>query len=170
MNELCKVGFLTQPHTSAGRIPTSMALKLYVDSLMIPSDLTQNTKSYISSLFAPASVRQQNLPANAAQILSNLTGYCAFAYYKVDKDIYAKDIEILPLSPKSAVLLFVTSDGRTSSRICNLKSFVTSEFLQKISSIISGKLKRKPLSFFNKANLVTKIAELAKATGSTVYI
>ena len=153
MNELCSLGLLTQPHTSAGRIPTSLGYKLYVDSLMQPSILLESTKNYIGASLAPVTAQQQNLPALAADALSSLTGFCAFSYYKIDDGVIAKDIEVLPLSKKSIVLLLVTSDGRAISRICNLKTPLSEELLVKLSNIISQKLKRKPLASFTKATL-----------------
>ena len=49
MSELCGLGLLEQPHTSAGRIPTSNGFKVYVDSLMRPKQITASAKNFIDS-------------------------------------------------------------------------------------------------------------------------
>ena len=159
MNELCALGLLCQPHTSAGRIPTNLGYKLYVNSLMEPAAVLDSTKNYIATFLSPATAQQQNLPSLAADALSSLTGFCAFSYFKTEKDAFAKDIEILPLSKRSVVLLLVTSDGHAISRICNLKSALSEGLLLKFNEIIDKALKKKKLNTFNRAALQNIVTE-----------
>jgi len=52
MSELCELGFLEQPHISAGRVPTANAYKLYVNSLINSAEIHDSTKGYIDSLLS----------------------------------------------------------------------------------------------------------------------
>ncbi|MBP3706167.1 MAG: heat-inducible transcription repressor HrcA [Clostridia bacterium] len=148
MNELCAWGFLAQPHTSAGRIPTSSAYRFYVDSLMKPIELGNTTKSYIDSKVLSVSGESQNIPKVVAGYLSDIVGYPAICSYIVGDDVILRQIELLPFSKRSAVLLIVTSDGRTLSRVCHFKSIIKAEILDGFLNFAKQRLSGKSLSEF----------------------
>lgn len=153
MNELCNLGFLSQPHTSAGRIPTSNGYRLYVDTLMQPQILGEHVKSFIDSKLLSVTGASQNIPKAVSEKLSELTGYPAICSYIVGEDVTLRQIELLPVGRRSAVLLLVTSDGRTLSRVCHIKTELTSQLIESFKSFAKEKLRRKSISEFNPASL-----------------
>ena len=153
MNELCALGFLTQPHTSAGRIPTSNGYKLYVDSLMQPELLEDFAKSFIDSKLLSVTGASQNIPKAVAEQLSEITGYPAVCSYIVGEDVILRQIELLPVGRRSAVLLLVTSDGRTLSRVCHLKTELTTRLIEEFKAFAKEKLRRRSLLEFSPAAL-----------------
>lgn len=153
MNELCALGFLTQPHTSAGRIPTSNGYRIYVDTLMQPQILGDTAKNFIDSRLTSVIGASQDIPKAVAEQLSELTGYPAVCSYIVGKDVTLRQIELLPVGRRSVVLLLVTSDGRTLSRVCHIKTELTNSLIETFKVFAKSDLRRKSLTEFVPATL-----------------
>ena len=158
MNELCTLGLLSQPHTSAGRVPTSLGYKLYIDSLLNEGLLPSHTKEYINALLSPTGSELQSIPITAAKALGELTGYPAISCFIVKPDVFLKQVQLLPVSRKTAILLTVFSDGRTASRVCHLSEGVSGDISESFLSLAREKLLKKPLICFDRANLQSIIA------------
>ena len=158
MNELCALGLLSQPHTSAGRIPTSSGYKLYVDDLLNVGLLPNGTKDYINTLLSSSGNEAQNIPIIAAKALSELTGYPAISCYIVEPSVFLKQVQLLPVSRKTAILLTVFSDGRTASRVCHISEGITKDISDDFIKLVKEKFLRKPLSELDRAMLQSVIA------------
>ena len=74
MAELSLLGYLDQPHTSAGRIPTAKAFRLYIDELMPHRGLTDDRRDHITHRLEQAAGDPERLLSEAAQMLSETTG------------------------------------------------------------------------------------------------
>lgn len=153
MNELCALGFLHQPHTSAGRVPTESGYRLYVDSLMKPAVLGESTKQFIDSRLTVSDCDPRTLPKFAAEVLCELTGLPAISCYPVDSRVYLKSAQLLPTGKGAAVLLIITSDGRTLSRACRIPAGYSRELASEFEKIFSSRLRRRPLNQFTRADL-----------------
>ncbi len=153
MSDLCSLGLLAQPHTSAGRVPTSLGYNLYVTSLMTPESLGDTTKDYINLHLGTVGCDPQSIPKLAADTLSELTGLPAISSFSVGSDVYLKHTELLPVSRKSGILLLVTSDGRTLSRMVRFPEGIDNTLKERFYDTVSSRLKYKPLSEFGKASL-----------------
>lgn len=158
MNALCGLGFLSQPHTSAGRTPTSMAYKLYVSSLMHPQSLQQQTKEFINSVLKEAGCDTEMIAKSAATVLHKLTGYPVVTYNSVSDDVFVKQVKILPVSRKTVVLLLILSDGRTKNSICQIHSGLDAETTTEFIRIVNSSVKGKRLSELTRAYLQSIIA------------
>ncbi len=160
MNELCSLGYLTQPHTSAGRVPTSSAYKLYIDSLMQPSELNDAQKHYIDRFFVANGMSFEAILQAAADLVNELTGFPTFACFSADDDLSFKQIRLINTGRNTAALLTVTSDGRTLSSMCRLTEKPTEENIASFEKIVKEKLLRKQLSQFSKASLQNLVMAL----------
>lgn len=158
MSELCELGFLQQPHISAGRVPTANAYRLYVNSLMDSAEITDSTKEYIDSLLLQSVLGPEQLNAKAAEILSLLTGLTAFSYTAVDTEVTLKRIEIVKISRHSLMLFMITSDGRTRNSICRIDTPFSDDLQSKLQNVFKNRIYRKPLYELNKAYLQNVIA------------
>lgn len=158
MSELCELGFLEQPHISAGRVPTANAYRIYVNSLIDSAEINDSTKEYIDSLLSQSVLSPEQLNNKAAEILSRLTGLTAFSYTAVDTEVTLKQIEIVKISRHTLMLFVITSDGRTRNRICRIDTPFTDEVREKLLDIFKSRLYRKPLYELNKAYLQNIIA------------
>lgn len=158
MSELCELGFLQQPHISAGRVPTANAYRLYVNSLMDSAEINETTKEYIDSLLSQSVLAPEQLNAKAAEILSRLTGLTAFSYTAVDDQVTLKRIEIVKISRHTLMLFMITSDGRTRNNICRISAPFGAETQEKLFNVFKNRIYRKPLQELNKAYLQNVIA------------
>lgn len=136
MSELCDLGLLRQPHTSAGRVPTVGGFRFYVNSLMSETDLDENTKKIIDNSLNDIHCEPEQIPSAAATILSHLTGLPAISCIISDRIPLIKKIELLPVSRLTVMLLIITDDGRTRSRLFRQSSdftIVTKRLFEDIS-------------------------------------
>ena len=140
MSELCDMGLLAQPHTSAGRIPTSSGFKLYVNSLMTPEKLSDGMKRQIDSSLDGLHCAPEKIPEAAGKLLSDLTGLPAVVCFETDGSPKIKSAELFPVSRGSVMLLIVTADGRTRHTVLRLGTECTKSFLEKSRDIISRRI------------------------------
>lgn len=159
MSELCELGFLQQPHTSAGRIPTSNGYRLYVDSLMQQHPPTKEIAEFIDSGLGDIHCEPESIPVAAAQVLSQLTGLPAIACLITENPPKIKRIELLHISRFSVMLLIVTDDGRTRNRVFRQSSDFTEEFKSRFFEIIERRVKGKRINELTKAYMQSVIAE-----------
>ena len=123
MSELCELGFLEQPHTSAGRVPTSNAYRLYVEK--IPSSdifLEQSKRALIDRLFSSISSDPEYIPAGICRIVSRLTGLPAISATVSGSECFLKSVRLLPLGRHTAMLVVFASNGRSKSRLCRVSA------------------------------------------------
>lgn len=158
MNALCNLGFLSQPHTSAGRVPTSSAYKIYINSLMQQSDLNLTAKNYINNLLSDVGCDTEIIPKSAASALTALTGYPAIFTCIVDENTFIRQVKLLPVSKKTAVLLVVFSDGKTKNSICHIPLGLTADLTLEFTKIVNKSVKNKKLLDLNKPYLQSIIA------------
>lgn len=159
MSELCELGFLHQPHTSAGRIPTSSGYRLYVNSLMNKPPLSKETEALIDNEFSEIHSEPESIPAAAAQILSRITGLPAISCLMTERPARIKRIELLPIGRFSVMLLIITDDGRTRNRIFRQGKNFTKQIENEFYDIVSRKIKGKPISELTKPYIQGVIAE-----------
>lgn len=159
MSELCELGLLHQPHTSAGRIPTEGGLRLYVNSLMhknIPSD---SDMQFINRELESLHCEPEGIPAAAAQILTKLTGLPAFSCLITVNPPRIKRIELLPISRSSAMLLLITEDGRTRNQIFRTGRNFTADAEKCFRKLTENRITGKKVSELTKAYMQSVIAE-----------
>lgn len=153
MNELCSLGFLHQPHTSAGRVPTESGYRFYVDTLMKPVGIGEATRRFIDSRLTVSDCDPRTLPKLAGDILCELTGLPSIVCYPADTRVFLKSAQLLPTGKRAAVLLIITSDGRTLSRACRIPAGYSQQLSAEFERIFNSRLKRQPLNQFTMADL-----------------
>lgn len=129
MSDLEQLGFITSPHTSAGRIPTQKGYRLFVDSLLTVKPLENNAVQQLKEgLNSPS---QTALINNAADMLSQLTQFAGVVLTPKRKRIAFKHLEFLALSEKKLLVIIVTQDGNVQNRvIVTEKPYSTAELTQ----------------------------------------
>jgi heat-inducible transcriptional repressor len=115
MSDLEQLGFITSPHTSAGRIPTQKGYRLFVDSLLTVKPLENNAFQQLKDgLNSP---NQSALINNAADMLSQLTQFAGVVLTPKRNRVAFKHIEFLALTDKKLLVIIVTQDGNVQNRI-----------------------------------------------------
>ncbi|QWT46097.1 heat-inducible transcriptional repressor HrcA [Azospira inquinata] len=115
MADLEDMGFITSPHTSAGRIPTPRGYRVFVDSLLTVQPLAERQILAIEGHLHPA--QPQQLINSASQLLSGLTNFAGVVMAPQRPSPQIRQIEFLGLSEKRTLLIIVTTDGDVQNRI-----------------------------------------------------
>lgn len=158
MSELCELGFLKQPHTSAGRVPTSQGLRLYVNSLMSANSISPDKAELIDKALNEINCEVESIPAAAAKLLSELTGLPAIACLITERHPRIKRVELLNIGRSSVMLLLITDDGRTRSRVFRHGN-LSAQVLDCFEDLAERRIKGKTVGELNKAYMQTVIAE-----------
>ena len=151
MSELCDLGLLTQPHTSAGRIPTSRGFKLYVDTLMRHDKISESDKAFIDRGLKNLHTAPEKIPQTAGELLSELTGLPTVTCFKAEQAPKVKRAELVRISRSSVLLWLLTADGRARSRIFRTGLPYTPELDLKFSELTEKKVKGKPVNELTRA-------------------
>jgi heat-inducible transcriptional repressor len=115
MSDLEELGFITSPHTSAGRIPTPRGYRLFVDSLLTMRPLERAEISEMQGAIQPD--QPQRLINQASQLLSQLTHFAGVVVAPHRQQPRIRQIEFINLSEKRILLIIVTEDGDVQNRI-----------------------------------------------------
>lgn len=122
MAELSEMGYLEQPHTSAGRIPSDRGLRYYADKLLKIYSPSQSEMLRMSSAIDHFEGDAELILNETGEILSELTGSLVLATTPFLPDAVINNIQLLPMGKRSALVVFSTSAGIFKSRIAKLQS------------------------------------------------
>lgn len=164
MSELCELGLLCQPHTSAGRQPTSIGYSFYFEKLMNRREVPYDLQLIIDKMLSDAAKDPENLAAVAGQLLSELTSLPTLMATVTKEETVVKRINILPMGRRTVLLLLITSDGQAISRICrsafNLAPDALVHFEKLLSYYVIGTELNKFTNVFLQA-LVSRTGDLS---------
>jgi heat-inducible transcriptional repressor len=138
MQELEERGFLTHPHTSAGRIPTETGLRLFVDGIMQASAPDPRERAEIERQI----VRDQPIEdalAAASAALSGLS-HAAGVVLAPKQELRLKQLNFVPLSAHQALAVLVGSDGSVENRIVALDGAASAAALNEVSNFVNARL------------------------------
>lgn len=123
MADLEEKGYLVQPHTSAGRIPTAQAMRYYVDSILNVRELDDDERKQIEERYAGTNAGLDSLLRRTSTILSAISHYAGIVAAPRAAQIAFKHIEFIPLSRTRLLGIFVAQSGMVQNRIieCNLE-------------------------------------------------
>lgn len=158
MSELGEMGYLRQPHTSAGRVPTNAAYRLYVKSLMEHKDVPPSVRGAIDSMLSEAARDPEKTAPLAGEMLSELTGLPSLMTTVRGDEAKINRIEILPMGRRTLLIALITSEG-ASSRICRSGSDLTPSAVERFQNIASSKLVGLELSDLTPALLQSLSAD-----------
>ena len=121
MSDLEQLGLIYAPHTSAGRLPTELGLRFFVDALMQVGDLTENDRRSIEAqVAAPArQIGGGRADRGARRLLSGLTR-SAGVVLTAKANVRLKHIEFVRLEPERALVVLVAEDGQVENRVLNV--------------------------------------------------
>lgn len=146
MSFLCEAGLLSQPHTSAGRLPTSEGYRLYVNSLMKEDEIDQPTKQMIDDTLNGAAAEADDLTQVASKLLSKITGLPAIASVSPVDNAVVEKIQIIPLGNNVFMMALLTSDGRIETRVCKTQEQPDQRIIELFYSVTGKHIINKPIS------------------------
>ncbi|MBA1337150.1 MAG: Heat-inducible transcription repressor HrcA [Firmicutes bacterium] len=137
MSDLEEMGFLEQPHTSAGRIPSERAYRLYVDRLMKIKKLTEEEQTAIMAELGNRADEIENIIRKTVKILSHLTRYTSLAMSSQLDDCRLRHIHFVPIDSNSLVAVIVTDSGIVKNTIIKTADTVTPDYLESLTKVVN---------------------------------
>lgn len=121
MADLEERGFLRQPHTSAGRLPTETGLRFFVDRLMRARELTDAEKAEIVARYRLTDVELQSLMREISRLLSDVSQQCALVLVPRSELSVLKRIDFVPLDAGRLLAVLVMSSGLVQNRLLKVR-------------------------------------------------
>lgn len=139
MADLENSGLIYSPYTSAGRIPTEMGLRLFVDGMLEVGNLTQKERNDIKIQCKNTGENLENILVKASGMLSGLS-QCASVVKAPKKDTPLKHIEFVQIAPGRALVVMVSEGDDVENRIIDLPTGITPSALIQAANYINSKL------------------------------
>lgn len=142
MADLEEMGYLSQPHTSAGRIPSQSGYRFYVNYLMNQTELTGQEEEYISRLFLQLEKMREidQIIQHTAKILSQLTNYTSMVLGPQFASSTFKQLRLIPLAENRALAVLITDNGFIKNNLIDLPQALNEEELRRIVSCLNEQL------------------------------
>jgi heat-inducible transcriptional repressor len=147
MSDLEHLGLVYAPHTSAGRLPTELGLRFFVDALMEIGNLSDEDRR---SIEAQAAAGGQTKPletvlSEASALLSGLTRSAGIVLTH-KSEARLKHIEFVRLEPERALVVLVAEDGQVENRVLDLPAGLPSSALTEASNFLNARIRGKTLA------------------------
>ncbi len=137
MADLEELGYLEQPHTSAGRVPSDKAYRLYVDQMMQKAALTDEEIKLIREHMTVKLDEVESVMKHTAQALSAVTHYTAMVMPPMLSANRLRHIQLVPLREGRAIVVVVTTAGFARDAIIRVPVDISSDELERISRTLT---------------------------------
>jgi heat-inducible transcriptional repressor len=148
------MGYLQQPHVSAGRIPTDLGYRYYVDNL-IDIELDPNEETFIHNLYVAVNKELEDLLQETSALLSELTKYISIVSVPFLNKSLFKHLDLVPLSSHTILLVLITNSGSVEKTVLEFKEEIKERLLSKAERILNQKLKNLNLEEIEKKRQLT---------------
>ncbi len=146
MSDLELLGYLEQPHTSAGRIPSAQAYRFYVDALIEPGTLTDNDMALIDGWYNERRRNIDDIFQSTAKILSRMTQNVSMVLTNQQTIANFCYLKFLPLDSQHAILCIVADDGSIDTNVVDIPLGMSSEEMDYLAGKMSKLLEDHNLS------------------------
>lgn len=146
MSDLELLGYLEQPHTSAGRIPSAQAYRFYVDALIEPGTLTDNDMALIDGWYNERRRNIDDIFQSTAKILSRMTQNVSMVLNNQQTIANFCYLKFLPLDSQHAILCIVADDGSIDTNVVDIPLGMSSEEMDYLAGKMSKLLEDRNLS------------------------
>jgi heat-inducible transcriptional repressor len=147
MADLEQLGLIYAPHTSAGRLPTELGLRFFVDALMEVGDLTETDRRAIEAQIAGAGANKslEATLTEASQMLSGLTRSAGIVL-TAKSNVRLKHIDFVRLELERALAVLVAEDGQVENRVLNVPAGVPTSALTEAANFLNARIRGKTLA------------------------
>jgi heat-inducible transcriptional repressor len=151
MAELEEMGYLEQPHTSAGRVPSDRGYRYYVDCLMESQAPSSGDEDIIRRSFERKVSEIDRLIRETARILSDTTHLTAVISGPQMQKANFRELRLVPLGGDKAVLVYITDSGFVENQVLELPVEVTVLEFQRVSDLLNEQLRGQPVEQLSRA-------------------
>jgi len=169
MSDLEEKGYLYHPHTSAGRIPTDLAYRVYVDSLMHPPRVSASESHQIREELVSERNAVDQILARAAQVLGVLTKELGVAAGPTLDDAVLERLELLQVSSERLLLVLTLKSGAVRTIFVEVPSHMAAEAVVQVAVVLNERLAGLTLREI-RATLSERLRDAAPDAGSSELI
>lgn len=145
MSDLEESGYVAQPHTSAGRVPTDKGYRLYVDNLMDRAPLSREEVERIEQRVGPSAAEADDLLREAGKLLFALSPYVAVALAPRLQDSRFQRVEFVSLARDRVLVILLADSGLVHHKTIMVEEVVTQDDLDRMARYLSDLLKGRTL-------------------------
>ena len=131
MSDLEETGYVYQPHTSAGRVPTDKGYRFYVSNLAQGPGLTRDEQDLIGASLKEAALDVNELAKQTSRLLSDMTDHVSFVIGPDFQQSVLRHIDFLKLAPRRILVVLVSQTGQVTNRVIELSEDLTAVELEK---------------------------------------
>ncbi len=145
MSDLEELGLVYSPHTSAGRVPTEMGLRLFVDALMEVRGLPEEERRKIEEHCVTSGRRREEVLEEASRLVSGLS-HCAGLVTAPKTESFVRHVEFVPLSGNRALAVIVAEGGQVENRIIDLPAGLPASALVQAANYLNARFQGRTLA------------------------
>jgi len=146
-------GYLTHPHTSAGRVPTDEGYRFYVERLMRARELNLREKQRVEAEYDKAKDEVEALMRHTAKILAAMTRLGGLAVFHPEDGAKLDHFKLVPLDPRKVMVILVLTNGWVKEELVRLESPLPAGEAARVAQLLNDKLKGLSLGALRRALL-----------------
>jgi len=145
MANLEALGFLSQPHTSSGRVPTYLGYRMYIDNILSTNSLKMVEKNAINTLLTVNDLNPEYFLQIVSDVLAEKTNYTAIVTLPTNDQITIKGLEFIMINSKTIVATIVFSTAHIKNKVCRLDVAISSDELDRFCKVVNSNINEKHL-------------------------
>lgn len=146
LSTLEDMGYLIQPHTSAGRIPSNKAYKLYVEKFLVKTPLKKGEMEIINKSFASRFAGVEEVVRQTAKVISDVTNYTSVIVLKNINKVKIKEIKLVGLDEHSLLVIIITDSGIIRDKMVTLSTVVSPIYVNDANGLLNKMFSGKSIS------------------------
>lgn len=162
MADLTNRGFLIQPHTSAGRVPTSQAYRYYIDNILTVTPLSQSGRDYIESTLYQNADSPESILKSASDLVSQFTDLASVATTPDGEESRVHRISFVQTGSHTAMAVVIASNGVIKTKLFRCEFIITPEILEVFDKALNDTFAGVKLSSINKPFIQTAAARFGE--------
>ncbi len=156
MSTLEDMGYLIKPHTSAGRIPSKEAYKLYIDRFMVKIPLKQKEIDLIQNSFKERFDGVEEIVKRTAKVISDITNYTSVIVLSNINKVRIKEIKLVDLDEYSALVIIITDSGIIRDKVITLSNPVNATYIKDAGALINKMFSGKTVAEIKSPDIIIK--------------
>ena len=164
MAALSEIGYLEQPHTSAGRVPSQRGYRMYVDRLMGEATISPEEQMRLDRMLLLDAYEPEKLLENVSRVLASITRFAALSTTPSGEDAVIKGVQFVQTGRRTAMVILMLSSGTMKNRVFKCDFDITPEMMRIFFRVLNERLAGMPLPSVTPAfmqTLATSLGELA---------
>lgn len=162
MAELEEMGYLEQPHTSAGRIPSEMGYRFYVDHLLQQYKLTTGEITKLNAMLKAKAAELDRLLENAGRVITALTGYTSLAVKPQNVSPSVMKFSVIRMDDITLLLVMILEAGTVKTSYMNVSCAVDDEAAVKLQSVLNRHIAGHPVDQITLPVMMTVEREMGE--------